>query len=209
MSRPEFEHNPVRSENDAGRDDVIPGVCAQCHLNPPDGNEQLRRLSANEKLWLHKHCEEAFIRRRMAEEGIPWSALPGSAAPAPSVEKTTDANGPSPPPPRTLEIELTRLTKDGGPLTKLISLGPDGTVVSDGSACVMTRGTAERVKIADIDELATLIGSLHPSQAIALGTLRDGLPDEVRIVTKKKLNGQANTIARTRDELPGARTLGL
>jgi hypothetical protein len=77
----------------------------------------------------------------------------------------------------------------------------DGTLVSDGSACVMARGKAERVKIADIDELATLIGSLHPSQAIALGALRDGLPDEVRIVTKKKLNGQANTIARTRDEI--------
>ena len=98
-------------------------------------------------------------------------------------------------------LELVKFTKTGGPLTKRISLAPDGTLVSDGSACVMTRGTAERVKIADIDELATLIGSLHPSQAIALGALRDGLPDEVRIVTKKKLNGQANTIARTRDEI--------
>jgi hypothetical protein len=98
-------------------------------------------------------------------------------------------------------LELVRFTKTGGALTKRISLASDRTLVSDSSACVMTRGTAERVKIAGIDELAALIGSLHPSQAIALGALRDGLPDEVRIVTKKKLNGQANTIARTRDEI--------
>ena len=98
-------------------------------------------------------------------------------------------------------IELVKFTKTGGPLTKRISLASDGTLVSDGSACVMTHGTAERVKITGIDELAALIGSLHPSQAIALGALRDGLPDEVKIVTKKKLNGQANTIARTRDEI--------
>ena len=69
--------------------------------------------------------------------------------------------------------ELVKFTKTGGPLTKHISLAPDGTLVRDGSACVMTRGTAERVKIAGIDELAALIGSLHPSQAIALGALRD------------------------------------
>ena len=99
-----------------------------------------------------------------------------------------------------MEFELTRLTKDGGPLTKQISLAPDGTLVNDGSACGMTRGTAERVKIADIDELAALIGSLHPSQAIALGALRDGLPDEVEVATKKTLvNGVArpDVIART------------
>ena len=69
--------------------------------------------------------------------------------------------------------ELVKFTKTGGPLTKRISLASDGTLVKDGSACVMTRGTAERVKIAGIDELAALIGSLRPSQAIALGALRD------------------------------------
>ena len=44
--------------------------------------------------------------------------------------------------------ELVLFTKTGGPLTKKISLAPDGTLVKDNSACVMTRGTAERVKIA-------------------------------------------------------------
>jgi len=46
------------------------------------------------------------------------------------------------------EIVLTRLTKAGGPLTKQISLAADGTLIKDGSACVMTRGTAERVRVA-------------------------------------------------------------
>ena len=99
-----------------------------------------------------------------------------------------------------LEIELTRLTKDGGPLTKQISLAPDGTLVKDGSACVMTHGTAERVRVAGVDALGALIEGLAPSQAIALGTLRADLPDKVEVTTKKRLvNGVArpDIIART------------
>ena len=199
-------------------DRVEPHICAQCQLNPPDGSEQLRRLSANENLWLHKHCEDAFIRRRMAEEGISWSTMPRSTAQAPSVEKTIDANGPSPPAPpppsptRQInggaapakapppEIELTRFTKDGGPLTKQISLSPDGTLVKDGSACVMAHGTAERVRVAGVVALGALIEGLTPSQALALGTLRTDLPDKVEVTTKKRLvNGVArpDIIART------------
>jgi hypothetical protein len=96
--------------------------------------------------------------------------------------------------------ELVKFTKMGGPLTKKISLSPDGTLVKDNSACVMTRGTAERVKIAGIDELAALIGSLRSSQAITLGALRTGLPDKVKVATKKTLvNGvpRPDVIART------------
>ena len=96
-------------------------------------------------------------------------------------------------------VELTKFTKVGGPLTKRISLTPDGKLVSHGSACVMSHGTAERVRIAGIGELATLIGTLRPNQAIALGALRAGLPDKVEVVTEKKLNGvvRPDIIART------------
>jgi hypothetical protein len=97
-------------------------------------------------------------------------------------------------------IELTRLTKHGGPLTKRIFLSPDGTLVKDGSACVMAQGTAERVRVAGVDALAALIEGLTPSQALALGALRPDLPDKVEITTKKKLvNGapQPDIIART------------
>ena len=89
------------------------------------------------------------------------------------------------PPP--LSVELTKLTKVGGPLTKRISLAPDGTLKKDGSACVMARGTAERVQIAGVDALGALIEGLQASQAIALGALRAGLPDKVEVTTEKKL----------------------
>jgi hypothetical protein len=100
-------------------------------------------------------------------------------------------------------VELTRLTKTDGPLTKRISLNADGTLLSDGSACLMSHGTAERVRITSVDELALLIGNLEPSQAIALGALRPGLPNKVEIVAKSKLNGSGrkDVIARTKTEL--------
>jgi hypothetical protein len=97
-------------------------------------------------------------------------------------------------------IELTRLTKHGGPLTKKISLDPDGTLVKDSSACVMGRGTAERVRLDSITELAVLIEDLTQSQALALGVLRPDLPDKVEVTTKAKLiNGvmRPDIIART------------
>src|SRR5262249_12779711 len=98
------------------------------------------------------------------------------------------------------EIELTKLTKNGGPLTKRLFLASDGTLVKDGSACVMTRGTAERVQVIGINALGTLIEELTPPQAIALGTLRAELPNRVGIVTKQELVNdvsQPNIIART------------
>jgi hypothetical protein len=94
-------------------------------------------------------------------------------------------------------VELTCFTKANGPLTKRISLDPDGRVKSDGSACVMSRGTAQRVPIADLGQLAAVIGNIRADQAIALGALRTGLPEKVHVVTKQMLNGQPNIIART------------
>jgi hypothetical protein len=96
-------------------------------------------------------------------------------------------------------IEITRFTKLDGPLTKKIFLSEAGTIVSDGSACLMVRGTAERVAIADINALAALIGTLQSNQAITLGALRDDLPAKVEVTTAEKLNGDArkDLIART------------
>jgi hypothetical protein len=96
-------------------------------------------------------------------------------------------------------IEFTIFTKDHGPLTKHISLNGDGTVKSDGSACTMSRGRARRATVADLEQFATIIEGLESNQAIALGCLRDGLPEEVGVVTKDKLNGQRDLIARTSD----------
>ena len=68
---------------------------------------------------------------------------------------------------------------------------------------VMSAGTARRAKVANVGVLAALIEQLKPYQAIALGALRDGLPDQVKVVTKEKLNGvkKPNFIARSGDDI--------
>ena len=110
---------------------------------------------------------------------------------------------PGPPPqPRPAKLQITRFAKAGGPLTKRISLSDDGALVSDGSACIMVRGCAQRVHFDTLNALADLIASLKPHEAIALGALRNDLPDRVEVVTRDhlaKLNGTAapNVIART------------
>jgi hypothetical protein len=66
----------------------------------------------------------------------------------------------------------------------------------------MAQGTAQRLHIADIGELAAIIEKIRPEQAIALGALRAGLPDRVQIVTKQKLSGRHHRPHRRRHQLP-------
>jgi hypothetical protein len=42
-------------------------------------------------------------------------------------------------------IEITILEKASGPLTKEVTLGDDGKLISDGSACTMWKGVANRL----------------------------------------------------------------
>jgi hypothetical protein len=100
-----------------------------------------------------------------------------------------------------IPIEITVFEKTGGPLTKKINLD-NGKVVSDGSACVMSEGTARRVVIDNIEALASLINGMKSNEAYALGHIVDGQPTVCRVVTKEKLNGgMPGTIARTQDYL--------
>jgi hypothetical protein len=94
-------------------------------------------------------------------------------------------------------LEFTIFTKANGPLTKHICLTADGSVKSDGSACVMSRGIAQRIQISNLQALASLIERMRSDQAIALGALRTDLPNKVQVVTKGQLNGQPGVIART------------
>jgi hypothetical protein len=97
--------------------------------------------------------------------------------------------------------EITVFSKIGAPLTKRISLDGKGNIVSDSSHCRMGRGFADRVQIANIHELGTLISSLKSYQAIALGALKEGLPNKVHVVTKD-MHGRSktpNTISRSRE----------
>lgn len=103
-------------------------------------------------------------------------------------------------------FEIVGFAKTGGPLTKTISLSLDGKLVSDGSACRMSSGTALRIAFTSDIQFAELIDRLDPHEAIGLGALRSDLPDTVRIVTKRRLselerNGGADpdVISRTSD----------
>jgi hypothetical protein len=98
-------------------------------------------------------------------------------------------------------IEVTTLTKHGGPLTKRIYLNATGRLISDGSCCYMSSGTAQRTRLASMQALADHIAGLGSDQAIALGRLRADLPDTVEITTKPRLNGSTahRVIARTRE----------
>ena len=99
-----------------------------------------------------------------------------------------------------MNIEITALTSASGLLTKRISLTPDGKLNSDGSACVMNRGHAERVRLQGVGDFAMLIGGLRSDQAIALGSLRAELPERVEIATARRIeNGTATNgaVART------------
>lgn len=103
-------------------------------------------------------------------------------------------------------FEIVGLTSASGLLTKRISLGDDGALISDGSACVMRQGGARRLRLPGVAAFADLIGSLKSSEAIALGSLHHDLPDEVRITTARKLtemNGCAprDLIARTAEHI--------
>ena len=111
-------------------------------------------------------------------------------------------------------MEVAIIAKSGGPLTKRISLAADGSLKSDGSGCVMSRGTAKRFTFAGVGQFATLIEHFAPHQAITLGGLRPDLPNEVEVVTKRRLNGNANPqlVARTREFFtyrPGQSALAL
>jgi hypothetical protein len=106
-------------------------------------------------------------------------------------------------------IQLTVFTKSSGILTKVIALAPDGSISSDASACVMARGTATRIEIDTVRQLADLIENMPPNRAIALGALRSDLPNAVKVISKDRLakarlNSAAvasNIIARTGSEI--------
>ncbi|MBV9824100.1 MAG: hypothetical protein JO001_00210 [Alphaproteobacteria bacterium] len=99
-------------------------------------------------------------------------------------------------------FELTALTKNGGPLTKRISITENGALLSSGSHCVMTIGQAFRLPLADIGALAEVIDRLKPENAIALGRLRPGLQDRTLILTQFRLasaDPAQTAIARTKE----------
>jgi hypothetical protein len=74
-------------------------------------------------------------------------------------------------------LEITRLVKCGGPLTKRIHLAPDGTVANDS-------GIMRRMALSDWRDFAALIEETPNNVAYALGAIRADLAASVRRVAK-------------------------
>ncbi|MBU4154057.1 MAG: AAA family ATPase [Proteobacteria bacterium] len=91
-------------------------------------------------------------------------------------------------------VKLTVVTKDSGPLTKIMSL-QGGKLVKDSSQCRMDTGTAQTVETT-LAEMPTFLRSLKPNQALVHGTAE---AEKARIVTQRAFNSQQGTITRTKD----------
>jgi hypothetical protein len=88
----------------------------------------------------------------------------------------------------TQNVQITVFRKRQGVLSKRISLNKEGGVESDGSECRMAEGSAHRVKLKSVNELADLIEQMPPDEALALGQLRPELHDKVRVILARDLN---------------------
>jgi hypothetical protein len=97
-------------------------------------------------------------------------------------------------------IELTVFATKTGRLTKRIELADDGSLAVT-PAAAMTSGSARRAAVANVHELVEVIERLKHNEALALGRMRDDLPDAVTVTTKRKLDGAAGVIARTADAI--------
>jgi hypothetical protein len=101
-----------------------------------------------------------------------------------------------------MAAEITVFHSLNGPLSKQIGLDDDGKLKSV-AACAMAFGTARRVALNGVASLAKLIGAMRSDEMLALGRMRPGLPDEVRIIVEREIDETtpADTIARTGDNL--------
>lgn len=99
----------------------------------------------------------------------------------------------------TVDIELTKITKHRGYISKTIRL--EGELpISDGSDCKMSHGIGQRIRFQDLGQLANFISKLESSCAITLGRMKDSLPETVIIETQYSKNiDNRKTISRSRE----------
>jgi hypothetical protein len=102
-------------------------------------------------------------------------------------------------------IELTKFVKSGphAALTKTAHVDETGKIKVDGSKCRMSSGNAYRLPVPSVHALASAINSLGSNEAIAIGTLKEGVSDGAHVVSKRNLPEpeQVGVIARTKDFL--------
>ena len=97
--------------------------------------------------------------------------------------------------------QITLITKRGleALMSKKISIDGQGKLNSDGSHCLMALGTASRAAAATASDLAEIITNCRSDQAIALGTLEDGLPDSVAVTVPSRIQDNPDAITRSRN----------
>src|SRR5262245_791867 len=96
-----------------------------------------------------------------------------------------------------VRVEVTLFTSEANPLSKRIHLAADGSLMNDSSARLV-RGTAERCIFTGFDDLATLLKGCTSYNALALGVMRDDVPDKVKVVIADALKDNPDAIARSR-----------
>ena len=82
-------------------------------------------------------------------------------------------------------IELTRITKAGGKVTKKLHLSPEGKFTNDSRDCRISRGRMQRLVLPDWRQIAAIIEFTPDNGAFALGVLQPELPTAVRLVPKR------------------------
>ena len=116
-----------------------------------------------------------------------------------------------------ITFQVLVLVNGTGSLSKQISL-VDGVVKSDGSTCKMSVGRGA-VETHTINSFALRLPAFEPNQALALGSVREGVPKQFRVETKWsertiKFDGPRpnDLIARSQDYIkyrPGTPALAL
>jgi len=96
--------------------------------------------------------------------------------------------------------QITLITKRGvsALMSKRISLTNDGKLRSDGSECRMISGTANRALAGTATALSRIIASCRSDQAVALGVLKQELPESVDVTIPNRLGKHPGAITRSR-----------
>lgn len=96
-----------------------------------------------------------------------------------------------------MTIEFTVFVKPSGILSKQITLKPDGSISSDGSACMMSEGVAYRYVVNEFEHLANVINTMSSNHALCLGQLPSDRPDMVPVTLASKVVEGGEAIARS------------
>jgi hypothetical protein len=83
-------------------------------------------------------------------------------------------------------------------MSKRIYIDEQGKLRSDGSECLMAAGTAARAPAATASQLADIVARCRSDQALALGTLGEGIPDNVLVTIPSRIQDHPGAITRSR-----------